>query len=262
MKYGIFNFHNKKQESAYTMVKLSDIKTHEDIHKLFTVSPDMVEKISISMKKMGYDFAQPLVVGTIGDIGEYLVDGHTRLKAAISAGITEVPTKHMEFESLKEALQYTFRRQAERRNLTDRELLIAAELMPKNDARDGSGRSVEKLAKELGVSSSTMVHARTVAKKADESIKEAIKTGEMSLHEGYRKIKSERPKEQAFKPEKMEKNIIEKQDDNNQVKNLKLVNADDILRLLAENKEFNAVKLLLSKYRNSVSTVLLSELGF
>jgi len=267
------NFNFKNSEQAYTMVRVIDINVLNEIANVFKIQPDIVEKITCSMKEKGFDFSQPLVIGKIKDIGEYLLDGHTRKKAAEQAGIEKVPVKYINCDSLEEAMQYTIKRQAERRNLTDGELLLAVELMPQKSIRDGSGRSAEKLGKEFGVSSSTVTHARTVVIKASKEDIEDIKKGDKSIQEVYQKVKIPKTKKQINEQgakintpsdlDNKESIIINRNEESNIIttNDNSIVSAEEIIRLLVENKELNAVNIILSKYRNSVSSLLLSELG-
>jgi hypothetical protein len=101
-----------------------------------------------------------------------------------------------EFSGLEEAIRYAFRRQAERRNLTQGEILEAAVRLGLKDYKDGKGRGTERLAKDLGVSESTVTHARTVAKRGTREDLEAIKKGDKTINEVYRDLRK------AKEPEK------------------------------------------------------------
>jgi ParB-like chromosome segregation protein Spo0J len=225
------------------LLKPEKIIKHPKISKLFAIQEKTVEKIITSMQK-GYDYSQPVVVYAYNE--KYiLVDGHQRLEAAIKVGIPEIPAYAEEFHDLQDALQYAYRRQAERRNLTEWEILKAAELLPNKEAHDGTGRSIEKLSNDLGVSASTLVHARTVSKRANKEDKEAVKEGKKSINEIYQKVKTSKPKKQIADDEQK----------------TTAPTTEDIIRLLVGNKETSAINLILSQYRNSLNTEFLSELG-
>jgi ParB-like chromosome segregation protein Spo0J len=158
---------------------------------IFEIDEGLVESIARSMRENGYDKSEPVVVWK----GEgCVVDGRTRLKASLAAGIPEIPVVEKEFEDLEEAIRYAFRRQAERRNLTRGEILEAALRLGIKDYRDGGGRRRELLAKDLGVSESTVAHARTVASRASGEDLEAIRKGEKTINQVYRGIKRNREK--------------------------------------------------------------------
>ena len=198
-------FNSKNFDQGFVMMRVSDINTHGDITNIFHVKTELVDKIAASMMEHGYDTSQPLVIGKIKDIGDFLADGHTRLEAAKRAGLDKIPVEFKNFDSIEDAQHYTFARQAERRNLTDQEILIAARLLPKKQTRDGSGRSVEIRSRELGISASKLIHAKTVAEKAGEDVLESIKKGKTTINQAYQKIKTSKPKNKsADKPETRE----------------------------------------------------------
>jgi len=257
------------------LLKLDEIETDPEISSIFSIQEKTLEMIKASMQT-GYDFSQPIVVWFCD--GKYIVvDGHTRLRAAEENGIKEIPAYIMEFHDRQEAIHYAFTRQAERRNLTDQEIFNAVKLLQKKQIRDGSGRSVERLSKELGVSASTLVHAKTVAEKAGEEVIEAIKEGKTTLNQAYQKLKTSKPKAVTTdEPPKndfctdlpatddkpstysdTEKSTQETNDANGAI----TPSTKDILCLLADNSEINAINLILGKYPNSVSAEMLADLN-
>jgi ParB family chromosome partitioning protein len=295
----------KEPYKDYILMKTSEIRTHNDIAKLFQIKPEMVDIITDSMLKQGYDTSQPLSIGQIKGIGEYLIDGHTRLIAAKKAGLEEVPVKKKYFDCLEDAQQYTVKRQVERRNLTEQEILDIVTSLPKKKNRDGSGRSVEKLGNELGISPSTLVHAKAVAEKANQEDLQAIKDGKISINKIYQKIKNKKQiketadgkqnsltydskksdehiddmkkaQETIHAAEQQETistsipndskiedtNVIDKKQANKIAPVIETqglsstyisVIIEDILRLLDEHNENNAVKIIYMKYKNSIS---------
>ena len=189
---GMKNFLSlQKRENDFIWMKVNEIKIHEEMEKLFSINKDIYNKIYNSIMLHGYDTSQPVVVGRIKKIGDYLVDGHTRLKASIEAGEKEIPVKIKNFDSLDDALCYTLKRQSERRNLSQREILNASMSLVKKKKRDGSGRSTDNLSEELGISASTIQHAQTVARNASEDDLNAIYDGEKSINEVYQKLKKQ-----------------------------------------------------------------------
>jgi ParB-like chromosome segregation protein Spo0J len=151
------------------------------------------------MRETGYDKSQPLVLWKEEGV---VVDGHTRLQAALEVGITEIPVVEKEFASLEDAKLYAYRRQAERRNLTSAEILAAATELQHKDSRDGTGRATEILAKNLGVSPSTVKHAQTVAHEASPEIIDEVKRNQMTIDKAYRLTKGRPDKPTRTKPEK------------------------------------------------------------
>jgi ParB-like chromosome segregation protein Spo0J len=180
------------------MKRVGEIETDPHLAGMFTIRAETLASVIASMKESGYDKSQPIVLWK----GEgVVVDGHTRLQAAREVGIAEVPVEEKEFASLDDAKLYAYRRQAERRNLTPAEILAAAmELQPK-DARDGAGRASEILAKNLGVSPSTVKHAQAVAHKASPEIIDEVKKNRMSINKAYRLTKGKPEKPAKVQPE-------------------------------------------------------------
>jgi ParB family chromosome partitioning protein len=185
------------------MKRVGEIETDPRLAGMFTIRTETLASIIASMRESGYDKSQPLVLWKGKGV---VVDGHTRLQAAREAGIAEVPVEEKEFASLEDAKLYAYKRQAERRNLTPAEILAAAmELQPK-EARDGTGRSSEILAKNLGVSPSTVKHAQAVAHEAPSEIIDEVKNNQMTINKAYRltKGKSDKPVKAQPEPDREE----------------------------------------------------------
>jgi ParB family chromosome partitioning protein len=178
--------------------RVSEIKTDPRLAGMFAINSEILASIVKSMRETGYDKSQPLVLWKGKDV---VVDGHTRLKAAMEAGISEIPVEEKEFTALEDAKLYAYRRQAERRNLTPAEILAAAETLQNKDSRDGTGRASEILAKTLGVSPSTVKHAQTVAHEAPPEIIDEVKRNNMTIDKAYRLTKGKPDKPITPKPE-------------------------------------------------------------
>jgi ParB-like chromosome segregation protein Spo0J len=173
------------------MARTSEIRTDPALEKIFAIKEGILEAIIKSMKESGYDKAEPIVVWKGKNIA---IDGHTRLKAAIAAGITEIPVEEKEFASLDEAREYTRKRQINRRNLNQSEIFDAAAELQNKQGRDGTGRAAEILAKELGVSPSTVHHARAVAASAPLEVIDQVKQNKLSINQAYNIAKKKSPK--------------------------------------------------------------------
>jgi len=119
------------------------------------------------------------------------------LLAARKAGLGQIPVVLKAFPDEENALQYAIRSQRNRRNLTAHEILTCiAELdkrrkagRPGNDklAQDCAnfGKSAQETAGILGISVRKVEQARTVQERASDEIKEAVKSGEMSINAAY-----------------------------------------------------------------------------
>jgi ParB family chromosome partitioning protein len=172
------------------MMRTSEIQTDSALESIFVIKPETLAAITTSMQKSGYDKAEPIVVWKGKNI---VVDGHTRLKAAIAAEIAEIPAEEKEFASLEAAKEYTKKRQINRRNLTQAEIFQAAAELPNKEGRDGSGRAAEILAKDLGISAATVNHARAVAATAAPEVIEQIKQNKMSINHAYNLSRKQAP---------------------------------------------------------------------
>jgi ParB-like chromosome segregation protein Spo0J len=161
---------------------------------IFEIDGALIEDITQSIREKGYDISQPLVLWK----GQgCVVDGRSRLKAALAAELPEIPVVEREFENLEAAVKYAFRRQAERRNLTQGEILEASIRLGIKDYRDGKGRSGEWLARSLGVSESTIKRSRAVAKHGSEEDHKAIKKGEKTINQVYQGLRQKNKKDEA-----------------------------------------------------------------
>jgi ParB family chromosome partitioning protein len=172
------------------MMRTSEIRTDPVLERIFAIKEETLEAVIQSMKESGYDKAEPVVIWKGKNI---VVDGHTRLKAAITAGVIEIPVEEKEFTSLDDAKEYTKKRQINRRNLNQSEIYEVAVGLQNKEERDGSGRAAEILAKELGISATTINHARAVAASAPPEVIDRIKQNKMSINQAYNLSRKKKP---------------------------------------------------------------------
>jgi ParB family chromosome partitioning protein len=175
------------------MMRTSEIQTDPALEIIFVIKAETLEAIAQSMQAYGYDKAEPIVVWKGKNT---VVDGHTRLKAAIAAEIAEIPVEEKEFDSLEAAKEYTKKRQINRRNLSQSEIFEAAAQLQNKEERDGTGRATEILAKELGISAATVSHARAVAASAPPEVVEQVKKNKISINQAYN-LARKKPKTDA-----------------------------------------------------------------
>ncbi|MGO9571750.1 MAG: DUF5131 family protein [Desulfomonilaceae bacterium] len=178
-----------------------DIKTHSAFIGLFTIESELVARITEEMRISGFDPSQPMLLGTWpGQEKPVCIDGHTRLKAAIEAGIKKVPAfVQPQFPSVESAVEYVLRLHSDRRNLTDAGLFAFTELIsqrsktgPKSTedlaqdcAKLPSGKSAAHVAKLLGVSPRKIEQARTVFDHGTDEIREAVRAGTKTVNRAY-----------------------------------------------------------------------------
>ena len=179
------------------LVPVSEIKTIPELSEIFTKQDKVVEDIEKSMNKNGFQNEEPIVIAKLPN-GTILgvADGNTRLMVAKKIGLDEVPVVYKTFGSLEDAIQYAKDRQFHRRNLSQAEIYNYANNLDSinMEDRNGEGRATERLAEELGISASTIEHARTVENRADEETKEKIKNNELSISQAYQKVRKSKKK--------------------------------------------------------------------
>lgn len=175
------------------LVPTENITVNETLSKTFSINEKTFNDIKESIEKEGFRKEEPIVIAQLKD-GTVLgvADGHTRLKAAKELGLDEVYVTYRTFETLEDAQQYTKDRQFKRRNLSQAEIYGYAAELENVEEKTGEGRATERLAKEIGVSASTLQHARTVAKKASDEVKEKIKNNEMTVNQGYQTVRQKK----------------------------------------------------------------------
>lgn len=200
-------------EEKQTMnMKIEKIKTHATFESLFPINQKVLEKIQQDMRDGRYDGSQPVILATWeGQKEPVCIDGHTRLRAASSAGLTEVPVWFHEFDTEQEALEKAIKLQRNRRSMTDAEILTCVETLDERKQRGGDRRSGEAQSKVqhcpienghsssaqetgslLGISERKVKQTRTVMDHADEETKAAVKQGGLSINKAYQKTQDER----------------------------------------------------------------------
>jgi hypothetical protein len=196
-----------------TTRKIEQIKTHPLFEGLFTINDELLARIEHSMREESYDDSQPIILATWdGQEEPVCIDGHTRLKAAINAGIEEVFVCSYEFETAEDAFEYALRLQSNRRNLTDGDLLHCIERLHQQKPRGGDRRSeyVEQSTPQscgkqngrsagakhtgdlLNISPRKVEQALTIINKGLPEIKEAVLRNELSINKAYMETQKQR----------------------------------------------------------------------
>jgi ParB-like chromosome segregation protein Spo0J len=188
-------------------MKISEIKTRSPFEGLFAIREEVVEAIGKDMEKNGYDESLPIVIWKEGQV---VVDGHMRLRAARKANLEEIPVVKRSFKDEEEALEYAVHNQRDRRNLADAQILRVVEWPDERKKRGrpekftsrevNLGRSSQITAQKIGTSATKVEKVRTILGHADAKTKEAVKSGKMSIQEGYRKTQEKRHPENKPAP--------------------------------------------------------------
>ena len=186
-------------EARISMMATLELRTVAPFNRLFPIKDAVLDQIAADMKTNGYDYGHPIIVWAGHKVT--VVDGHTRLKAALKTGLSKVPITLKEFASEDEALQYAIRAQSNRRNLTDAELdkrnaVGRPEKIATNVAI--AGRTSKNTANLLGISRGKVEKLRTINDHAPSEIRDAVTSGSMSIDRGYKEtIKQRRQNEIA-----------------------------------------------------------------
>ena len=175
------------------MFETLEINTASPFKDLFHVKPGDQAHIEASMKAKGFEFGHPLILWA--GHNATVVDGHTRLAAAKKLMFARIPVILKEFKDEAEALEFAIESQVHRRNLNDAELMKCmteldkrmSEGRPKKTATGVTvnGRSSENTAKLLGTSRGKVEKIRAINDHGTEEVKEAVKSGEMSVNKAY-----------------------------------------------------------------------------
>ncbi len=195
-------------------MKIADIKTRAPFEDLFPIKEEVVQAIRKHIENNGYDESSPIVIWKEGEV---VVDGHMRLRAARKANLEEIPVIKHSFKDEDEALDYALHNQRNRRNLTDAEIMRVVERLDerKNRGRPAKiastdanfGKSSHITAQKIGTSPRKVEKVRTILDQANEKTKEAVKSGKMTIQEGYRKTQESRKPEKKADPAPAAKEI-------------------------------------------------------
>ena len=184
-------------EFPLVQVPVWSLKTEEPFKSLFPIRASVLSVLIDDMNVNGFDSGHPLVIWNMT-----VVDGHTRLKAAIAVGLENVPVICRCFGDEDEALDYAIRSQRNRRNLTDWELLQCLQKMDWRKKRGpqlaesnvSPGKSASSLADALGISRASVERLRAINEYSSDEIKNGLRRGELSIHRAYEEtMRSRRP---------------------------------------------------------------------
>src|SRR5208283_5249116 len=170
-------------------------------------------------REKNYDHSQPVIMATWnGQEEPACIDGHTRMQAAINAGIESIPVFTHEYDDEQEALEKAIRLQRNRRNMTDAEILVCVEALDNRRPRGGDRRSAEAKSKPqrcgiensnspsakqtgevVGISTRKVELIRTIMDHADPEILQAVKGNQMSINKAAKETQKKRNNAKAPK---------------------------------------------------------------
>lgn len=182
-----------------------------------------------------------------------LIDGHNRYEIAQKHNLP-YNYKRMEFPNREAVIEWIILNQFGRRNLSayDRSLL-ALKLKPivqeqaqqrmqegakgTQISAEAKGETRDKLAKVAGVSHDTIHKVEVIQQKAPEEIREKVKSGELSINQGYRQTVNE-----IVKPKNFIQEVREQHEQFEESKKENVVSFQDIQQD-NQNKEILAIDL-------------------
>lgn len=148
-----------------------------------------------------------LVVWKVPNGDQILVDGHNRWKISAKHGGIPFQIKEMKFDLREDAKAWIIRNQIGRRNIDkwvkfDLQKLLEPIEKAEAKKRQGTrtditpilaesekGETRDKMAKQIGVSHGTYQKMKAIDDSSDEKVKHAVRSGDMSIDQGYREIK-------------------------------------------------------------------------
>ena len=147
-----------------------------------------------------------LVVWKVPNGDQILIDGHNRWKISAMHGGIPFQIKEMKFDLREDAKAWIIRNQIGRRNIdkwVKFDLQKLLEPIEKAEAKkrmsDGAkgtpmlaeakGETRDKMAKQIGVSHGTYQKMKAIDDSSNEKVKQAVRSGDMSIDQGYREVK-------------------------------------------------------------------------
>lgn len=203
-------------------MKINELKIESPFKDLFPISDEVFLAVKEDMEEFGFDSSKAI------DIWENIVvDGHTRLKAALELGLEDIPVFEHKFQDDEDALGYAIHNQRDRRNLTDADIIRCVEAVDRMRERGGEnnpeGRNQysettgqkfnpKKLTSEnpshkttadiIGISGSKVNEVRAVNKNSE--VRQEVERGNLSLHKGAQQVR------EKIKQERQERKEVEK----------------------------------------------------
>ena len=149
--------------------------TQAPFNSIFPIQTPVLQRIVDRMKKIGFDPAHPILVWKRGS-DAVVIDGHTRLQAALSLGIRDIPVIFREFDNPGDALDYAVSRGRKK---------LAPNGANSEDHPVQHGKSAAKLAEVLNVSLRKAERLRKVAREGSDETKKALCNGDISVNKAY-----------------------------------------------------------------------------
>ena len=187
-------------------IELEKIKIDSEFKSIFPQKEQDLQKILESLKN-GYDPAFPVIVTKgVPDVPDgTLVEGHTRTEACKLANVPKLAYLEKTFKSRAEIIEFIYRTQMARRNLTEQEQYAYYEKMASLKKANGKNlKTDQQIADDLEISRRQIAKFKEVEKKAP-NLLSSFKAGEISLNAAYTKMKSDESPVNSSKTAKVSK---------------------------------------------------------
>ena len=185
-------------DDYFGLTTIWELKSH-----LPSMKDELYDQLKENIKKNGIN--DPILYYITPEGIKLVVEGHTRLKAAIDLKLKDFPTKEIRerFSSLDEIILWMIKHQFQRRNLSSVERLkltslsrtIIEKIAKENLVKAGKKNHIEQhidtdaeIARIAGVSKSTATRYHSVIINASPSIIDKMHKGEISISYAAKKI--------------------------------------------------------------------------
>lgn len=167
-------------------IAIDRITINPKIKAIFAQNETEISNICEDMKNNGYNAGNPATVSQDG----VLVEGHTRYLAALRAGLKKIAVVYRQFESEQEMVEYAYKQQLHRRNLSEQDIFNAYRKLRELTNEDGRKAKTDvQIAEELNISPRQIAKMKEVEKKASPEVMEAFSEGTISLNQAYNQMK-------------------------------------------------------------------------
>ena len=192
-----------ESDSVIKHISPTEINIGEPFKNLFPVNQELLARIMKSIQERGFDESQPLIVWENENL---LIDGHTRLQAAIELNLQTIPVYYTKIDKIS-ILEQTLAYQIDRRNMTDGDIFQAVKTLcaeGTNVPLPGKGKTKDRIAQLLGTNRGKIQKTMTILKRGKVLHHNYVTTGEQSINATYEILMRELSNEL---PEKVEEPV-------------------------------------------------------
>jgi protein gp37/ParB-like chromosome segregation protein Spo0J len=200
---------------CYIMDEAYDLNTIWELKSYLPMMEDeLLRQLTDDVKKNGVN--DPILYWVNPEGKKLVIEGHTRLSAAISARKKDLPSKeiHEDFQNLDDIKLWMIKHQFQRRNLSSLERIELAfhsketieKTAKQNLSKAGKGENINnpidttaEIAKIAGVGRTTVIRYTNVVANASQTVLKKLKQGEISINAAYSSIKVAEPKKDIRK---------------------------------------------------------------